>query len=105
MLHPVQTLFCDREYDFSILHDGSGGVRVKHVEAEDQHAVLNFSLESYRVAVAASQQLHALPAAQLVDFGFDLKKLDSLKAAINQARHTIQESQANKIPVDEQQKR
>ena len=46
VLDPVETFFGDREYDFSILHDGSRGVRVKHVEAEDQHAVLNFSQES-----------------------------------------------------------
>jgi len=37
MLHPVEALFCDGIDNLSILHDSSGGIGVKHIEAEDQH--------------------------------------------------------------------
>jgi hypothetical protein len=37
VLRPVEALFCDGKDNFSILHDGIGGVGVKHVEAENQH--------------------------------------------------------------------
>ena len=58
-----------------------------------------------QAANAAHEPASILPAAQFVDLGFDVKKLDALEAAVNQARHAIQKSQAKEIPIDEQQKR
>jgi hypothetical protein len=42
MLHPVEALFCDSVDNLSILHDSSGGIGMKHVEAEDQHGEPDF---------------------------------------------------------------
>src|SRR6185503_6799462 len=58
-----------------------------------------------QAANSAHEPTSILPAAQLVNLGFDVKKLDTLKAAVDQAGHAIQESQAKEIPVDKQQQR
>ena len=39
MLYAVQPLFRNRKNNFSILHNGGRSVRVKHVEAENQHGL------------------------------------------------------------------
>jgi hypothetical protein len=37
VLLPIQPFFGNRENDFPILHDGSRGVGMKHIEAQNQH--------------------------------------------------------------------
>jgi hypothetical protein len=37
MFVAVEAFFGDGENDFSVAHDGRGGVGMKHVEAEDEH--------------------------------------------------------------------
>jgi len=58
-----------------------------------------------QAADSAHEPASILLAAQLVDLGFNVKKLYALKAAINQAGHAVQKSQAEEISVDEQEQR
>src|ERR1700675_1680890 len=95
----------------SPMYPPSGKRRSQNPESSGPRCVCTFVI---RTSVSASPQLTSplmphmsllSPEPQLVDFSFDVKELNALHRAIDQARDTVKKSEAQYVFVKEEQER
>src|SRR4029077_2917348 len=83
------------------------GVVRSAMRLDGRHTPQSFLVPAIGQPAYPAHTSSALPgvSAQLVNLGFDVKKLHALQATVNQSGHTIQKSKAEEILVQEEHDR